>query len=178
MGDWIKKVDFEKISPDFPCGLEGFLPIKALVEGKCTQIPEKRGVYLILARSTQMPGFNADNPTFSDGEHKPKPVAELTAQWNPSSPVVYIGRAGASGKKSNLRQRLDQYFSWFSGNGHNHDGGRDIWQIDNPGDLLVAWRVTEDEEPANCEADLIQAFLTQCHKRPFANHRTEKPKNI
>lgn len=172
MADWIEKVDFDKISPDFPCGFEGFLPIKALVESKRAEIPEKQGVYLILTRTTQMPDFNADNPGFAANGLTPRDVEALQRQWNTSSPIVYIGKAGGPEYDAQLRSRLGQYFAWFSGKGRNHKGGRDIWQIDNPGELLVAWRVTEDEDPRACEAGLIRKFKREHEdKRPFANHQ-------
>lgn len=171
MGDWIKKVDFEKISPDFPCGFEGFLPVRALVESKYAEIPEKQGVYLILTRNTQMPGFTTDNPSFANCKLTPRPLEKLEQQWNLSSPVVYIGKAGGSDNESNLKARLEQYFDWFSGKGRRHKGGRDIWQIENPGDLLAAWRVTEDEDPESCEKALLYKFTDKYGKFPFANHR-------
>lgn len=183
MYGWIEKVDFEKISPDFRCDFEGFLPIKTLVESKCAEIPEKPGVYLIVTKDTQMPGFNADNPTFTAGKHQPKPDKVLEGQWVPASPVVYIGKAGGKKYKSNLKTRLTQYFTWFDRKGYGHSGGRDIWQINNPGELLVAWLVTE-EEPRECERKLLERFDDTFGKkeqkkgnkqkkcRPFANHQS------
>lgn len=171
MSGWSEKVDFEKISPEAHCGFDGFLPIKALVESKCAEIPEKPGVYLILTRSTQVPGFNADNPSFAANKLQPKPAEALQKQWNTSTHVVYIGKAGGADNSSNLRKRLNQYFTWSSGKGSGHDGGRDIWQIGHPGELLVAWRVTEDEDPESCEKDLLDKFVEEFKKFPFANHR-------
>lgn len=173
MGDWIKKVEFEKISPDFPCDFEGFLPIRALVESNCAEIPEKRGVYLILSPDTRMPGFNADNPGFAANRLTPRDVATLRGQWNDDTAVVYIGKAGAKDKNATLRSRLRPYFvNWSRGKSSAHRGGRDIWQIDNPGELHVAWRVTEDEEPRACEGLLIKKFKREHEgKRPFANHQ-------
>ena len=172
MSDWIKKVDFEKISPDFPCGFEGFLPIRALVESKCAEIPEKQGVYLILTRNTQMPGFNSDNPVFASGKISARTVEDLQKQWNNFTHVLYIGKAGGPRFSTTLRERLEPYLiDWFDGRYSGHRGGRDIWQIDTPGDLLAAWRVTEDEDPESCEKDLLYKFTDKYGKFPFANHR-------
>ena len=170
MGDWIEKVDFEKISPDFRCNFEGFLPIRELVESRCAEVPEKPGVYMILTMDTKTPVFNSGYPSFSNCKLPPRTPEQLATGWEPSSPVAYIGKAGGSGNNSNLRKRLSQYFDWFSGKWYRHKGGRDIWQIDHPGDLLVPWRVTE-EEPRFCEAMLIRKFRREYSKRPFANHQ-------
>ncbi|MBD5626067.1 MAG: hypothetical protein HDQ90_00910 [Desulfovibrio sp.] len=171
MSGWIEKVEFKKISPGAPCGFEGFLPLKGLAESKCAEIPEKPGVYLILTPSTQMPGFNADNPTFKEGKLQPRTVEALQKQWNASTHILYIGKAGGADNDSNLKKRLNQYFTWFFGKGSGHDGGRDIWQIDHPGELLVAWRVTEDKDPESCEKALLDKFTAEFKKLPFANHR-------
>lgn len=178
MGDWIKKVDFEKISPDFPCEFEGFLPIKALVESKCAEIPEKPGVYLILTMDTQTPVFNSNYPSFSNCKLPPRTLEQLATRWEPSSPVVYIGKSGGPGNDSNLRKRLSQYFDWFSGKWYKHKGGRDIWQINNPDALIVAWHVTEGEEPRSCERELLELFNSTFggtkkeKRRPFANRQS------
>ncbi len=93
----------------------------------------------------------------------------LKSNWIENTVVVYIGKAGASGKDATLRIRLKQYFSFGKGNNIGHYGGRLIWQLKNSKDLLVAWKPLTEEEPRTVEANLIQDFVSQYSKRPFAN---------
>ena len=49
-----------------------------------------------------------------------------------------------------------------------HKGGRYIWQIPNSENLVVCWKPTQ-EDSRTVEAELIQQFVAEFGKRPFAN---------
>ncbi|MBD5538844.1 MAG: hypothetical protein HDQ94_02450 [Desulfovibrio sp.] len=182
---WTDKVDFKKISPDDPGEFEGFYSVERLVADNLAEVPRKIGVYLVLwpgekDPETQMPRvmpkFNDGMETgFSQNRVPSLPTKDLPGKWVEGTPVVYIGKAGVlNGRgKSNLHTRLREYLKWYQRKKNKHHGGRDIWRIGNPGKLLVAWRVTEHEDPRSCEATLIQRFKTQNpgHCRPFANRQ-------
>lgn len=182
---WIDEVDFKKISKDEPGEFKGFYSVEHLVAGNLAEVPRKIGVYLVLwpgekDPETQMPrvmpGFNDGMETgFSQNQVHSLPTEDLPGMWVQGTPVVYIGKAGVlNGKgKSNLHTRLREYLKWYQRKKNKHHGGRDIWRINHPGKLLVAWRVTEDEDPRSCEAALIQKFKGQNpgNSRPFANRQ-------
>lgn len=183
---WIDEVDFKKISKDEPGEFNGFYSVEHLVAGNLAEVPRKIGVYLILwpgeedpetKKAKMMPSFNDGLETGFSQNQVPRsiPTADLPGKWVKGTPVIYIGKAGVlNGKgKSNLYTRLREYLKWYQRKKNKHHGGRDIWRIDNPGKLLVAWRVTEDEDPRSCEETLIQKFKTQNpnHSRPFANRQ-------
>lgn len=119
--------------------------------------------------------FNkGDKETFDLNETVPKnPDTLRDNQWVKGTRVIYIGKAGVLNGKgaSNLYTRLRAYLKWYQNKKNSHHGGRDIWQLDNPGDLLVTWRVTEGVDPEHCEKALLDKFSAEFKKYPFANHR-------
>ncbi|MDE7370495.1 MAG: hypothetical protein K2N07_01885 [Desulfovibrio sp.] len=178
---WIDEVDFKKLScPD----LQGFgccYTVKELVdEGKMAKIPKKNGVYLILAPDAEKPEFTEDVKAvfFNENGVEPKSKTVLDGQWIDGTRVLYIGKAGVLHGKgaSNLRTRLRAYMRWYKGAKNSHHGGRDIWQIKEPEKLLVTWRVTENEDPRQCEEKLLARFKATCGQPdkpfPFANHQS------
>ncbi len=76
--------------------------------------------------------------------------------------VVYIGKA------TELQKRLNQYFKFGNGKNVGHYGGRYIWQLEKPENLLVCWKIT-NEDPDKVESELIEKFKEIYSKRPFAN---------
>lgn len=174
MAHWTDEVDFENISRDNPCGFDGFISIKTLSEELCGNIPGSMGVYLVLWPGDGRPGFNASNPGYARNSIKPRDISYLESQWIAGTPVAYIGKAGGSKcrRKAGLAERLKEYLKWKDGKRNMHRGGRDIWQIDNPEDLIIAWRVISDDEPEACEKKLLRRFKSGFGGNlPFANHR-------
>lgn len=151
-------------------GLTGFLTIAQLHHSKLKEVPRKRGIYFVL-RLTSTPPLFRDVST--GGYHKGKdPTVEkevLASRWIASSPVVYIGKAGATDNVSCLRSRLTAYLSFGKGSRSGHWGGRYIWQLADANDLVVCWKTIEDTEPRSVEKQLIQEFIEQFRARPFAN---------
>lgn len=185
MKSWIKEVNFKEISREMPCGFSGFITVEGLIKAENREgaagmsdgvkIPEKIGVYLILAPKKSMPHFNLGEKTgFRNNNEAPRPIETLQEQWVDGTPVIYIGKAGVLHGKgaSNLNTRLKSYLKWYTGDKNRHHGGRDIWQIDEPGKLVVAWRVTDDEDPRSCEKDLLAQFVEEFKRLPFANHQS------
>lgn len=173
---WIDAIDFKKISCRDRYGFETWFTVRELVdEGKMASIPQKNGVYLVLFPENSRPGFNGgDERTFELNDETPKDARILEKeQWVEGTRVLYIGKAGVLNGRgsSNLRKRLREYMKWYQKKYNKHHGGRDIWQLNDPGDLLVTWRVTEDVDPEKCEKDLLDKFREEFKKYPFANHR-------
>jgi hypothetical protein len=50
-----------------------------------------------------------------------------------------------------------------------HYGGRYIWQLKNSLDLVVCWKTLPNDDPRSIESQLIQQFIKEYQKRPFAN---------
>ncbi len=95
-----KPVRFDSIEEVKQGGFQGFVPISALQESACSEVPRERGVYLILrlgkARRTFLyesigGRFKGKDPTVT--------VDELAERWVDGSAVLYIGQAGGSGSR-------------------------------------------------------------------------------
>ena len=93
-----------------------------------------------------------------------KGVYVIIDESDGNSKIVYIGQAGGRISQTNLRKRLSQYMR----KSKNHSGGRDIWKLKNPEDLLVTWKSTE-QDPYDVETELINNFKQVYGDRPFAN---------
>ena len=117
-------------------GFVGFLPWKGL---SLEEIPDTQGVYAVVNGGADPPEFLRHSPA---GRFKGRdPTASRTnleASWVGGCPVVYIGKA------ARLRTRLRQYRDHGQGKPVGHWGGRYIWQLGSRGELLVAWKVTNE----------------------------------
>lgn len=149
-------------------GFQGFETIEN-VYIDLSVIPKTKGVYIIYSEnitpSFEVVGtggfFKQKNPNVS--------LEELNQNWVNQSSILYIGKAGSLTASATLYSRLKQYFDFGNGKSVGHYGGRYIWQINNPYQLKVCWLPTPNQEPREIEKTLIQQFITQFGKRPFAN---------
>lgn len=148
-------------------GFSGFKTVKQMLNGGLSSVTESEGIYMILylCPSNDMPEFlSVGTGGFFNGKNPNVSIAELQDNWVAGTPVVYIGKA------TRLKKRLTQYMKFGQGANVGHYGGRYIWQIPNSENLVVCWKPTQ-ENPRTVEANLIQQFVTEFGKRPFANLR-------
>ena len=150
-------------------GFSGFVSVAELTSGKWKTVPKEKGVYLVIRRSYKEPEFL----TKSVGGHfkNRDPTVDviiLKEKWIKDTEIVYIGQAGGNGSKSTLQKRIRSYLKFGSGQPVGHWGGRYIWQLKDYRDLLIAWKVTE-EDPSMIESTMIEKFRQNYGNRPFAN---------
>lgn len=163
---------FDTIENIRAAGFTGFVTVANLQATNCAEVPREQGVYMLLYPSTDTPAFLEINPTRAvisraGVRREPTvPISILEGQWIIASPVIYIGKAGTT-----LQKRLSKYMKHGMGKTEKHWGGRYIWQLRDSANLLVCWKPTLDEEPAQVETALIQSFKAQYGQRPFANLR-------
>lgn len=142
-------------------GFEGFVPFADLRD---TTVPSTQGVYAVLRCTQEPPEFLPRNPAGAlRGDPSVSPEALATA-WVNGVEVVYFGKA------ARLQRRLDEYRRNGLGGRARHWGGRYIWQLVVPGELLVTWLTTPGVDPARIESDLIRRFVETTGQLPFANH--------
>jgi len=162
-------MDFTSIETIKQAGFYGFVTIESL-NRDMSNIPHKKGLYLVL-RINQMPCeyleigtggfFKQKNPNVS--------LLELQRNWVDEACVVYIGKAGKDGGNATLKSRLRQYLKFGQGQNIGHWGGRLIWQLKDVNQLTICWKTLDEDDPRQAEKELIQAFVKQYGKRPFAN---------
>lgn len=160
---------FNDINAIKSAGLKGFKSIRDLLIDPSVP-PKHQGVYFILRADTNSPKFMATGSGgFFKGKNPNVSIEELKNNWVDNTRVLYIGKAGGEGKAATLHSRLRQYVRFGQGKNVGHWGGRFIWQIESPNDLLVCWKPIVNESPEDVEAFLINEFKKQFGKRPFAN---------
>lgn len=146
-------------------GFTGFKTVKQMREGGLSSVPKTDGVYVILYLnpSPEMPKFlEIGTGGHYDGKEPNVSVDFLRANWVEGTPVIYIG------KSNNIKRRLREYMRFGEGKNVGHFGGRFIWQIPDSERLIVCWKTTQ-EDSRTVEHDMIQQFIDEFGKRPFAN---------
>jgi hypothetical protein len=128
-----------------------------------TVVPERQpGVYVVAA----VAGRNDD----CDGIDVPYLKAEVAARWNPSQPVIYIGRTRRS-----LLRRIREFNKHVHGEQRPHRGGQDAKLLTCP--LWVFWSPTD--EAAAAEDKMIERFKKEVGRLPFANRvRSARSKEL
>jgi len=162
-------IDFNNIDSIRQAGFTGFIPINTLFDD-ASQVPTLRGVYFIILNGNNTPEFLSIGTGGHFKTRNPNiPLSELKSNWVDNTKVIYIGKAGGKGSSASLQSRLKQYLRFGQGQPVGHWGGRLIWQIKNSGDLILCWKTLPDDDPRLVEKQLIQQFVMNYGKRPFAN---------
>ena len=111
------------------CGFEGFKTVRELMNS-CRDIPKLMGVYVVLRERNDHPVILEKRPFDCQEKKYPSyPKAELENEWIEGTHIVYIGKAGGSGQKTELHKRLSTYIRFGQGKKAAHGGGRSIWQL-------------------------------------------------
>lgn len=150
-------------------GFTGFKSISELWNDSST-IPNERGVYLIINPKSDSKKFLTKGVGGFFKQKDPNvSQEELAKNWVENTFVVYIGQAGGNGSAATLRKRLKQYLDFGKGKPIGHYGGRLIWQIQHHPELLIAWKIIKNDDPKIIERQLINDFIKDYGKMPFAN---------
>ena len=150
-------------------GFTGFLTIGVLRESRKELLPSK-GVYFVLYTSESTPTFvERGSGGFFKGKNPNVSMNILKEKWVEETKLVYIGRGGQKGKNSTLHSRLSDYLRFGQGKNVGHWGGRYIYQIENPENLVICWKYIN--EPEEVESELLDKFINTYGKLPFGNLR-------
>lgn len=162
-------MNFNDINEIKKNGFSGFKTVKELWNDKSC-IPKIKGVYLVINPSfIKTEYINPGVGGFFKGKDPNVPLTELKANQVEFSQVVYIGKAGSPTGQATLDSRLGQYLRFGQTKNVGHWGGRLIWQLKNHTDLVFCWKLTPTNDPREIEKQLLNKFIMQFGKRPFAN---------
>lgn len=163
-------IRFDSLDDLRSAGFSGFDTVAVLVASRLKQVPEKPGIYIVARCSQDPPEFLPQSPAgHFKGRDPSVPLTDLRGAWVTGTRVLYIGKAGGTGKKSTLRSRLRAYVAHGAGRRATHWGGRYIWQLADSADLIIAWQVQGVAEPRDVERGLILQFEACFGAKPFAN---------
>jgi hypothetical protein len=143
-------------------GFAGFVPLAGL--GKAGRsLPAEPGVYVVLCDPTSTHGYLERSVGGSfKGQDGTVDVPTLIDAWVPGPDCLYIGQTTTS-----VRSRVASLVAYGRGAPVGHRGGRFLWQLQEHGELLIAWLV--DGNPIRAERELLDAFETRYGRLPFAN---------
>ena len=162
-------LNFAKLDEIKDGGFVGFKRVGELYDDSLV-IPQIKGVYLMLYTQSDNPHFlETGCGGFFKGRNPNVIIDKLKANWVSDSLVVYVGKAGGFNSAATLRSRLKQYFAFGQGKPVGHQGGRDIWQLEEPKELVVCWKPLPNDEPRVIESQIINCFVKRFGRRPFAN---------
>ncbi|GAA4465491.1 hypothetical protein GCM10023093_17780 [Nemorincola caseinilytica] len=162
-------MDFSSIDDIKAYGFIGFKTVADLIlDSSC--LPNQMGVYFVLHMGKKPPMYL---PVGSGGHFKGKDpnvsTDVLRANWIANTHVVYIGKAGGTGRSATIKSRLKQYLNFGQGKNVGHWGGRLIWQLSTHRDLVICWKSLMTQEPRDVEEQLLRMFIKNHGSRPFAN---------
>jgi hypothetical protein len=150
-------------------GFDGFISIHELKLNCRYLVPSHKGVYVVISTNQSPPEFLQVSTGGKFKDKDPSVDIDLLKQnWVDDAEVLYIGKAGSNTSKATLQSRIKQYLDFGTGKPVGHWGGRYIWQLSNADDLLIAWKVLDDD-PRQIEKQLIQKFRACFGSIPFAN---------
>ena len=139
--------------------------LATLLHSKCEMIPDKPGIYQVIAPKELMISFSDKTTNSAAPIYPAEKLSEKYARCIDKS-IVYIGKANG---RNGLRQRIRQYMNYGCNIASNHKGGRAIWQIENYPLLLLAYEPCEDCEQQ--EHQLLADYKQQNGTYPLANWR-------
>jgi hypothetical protein len=149
-------------------GFTGFRPLAAL---DIKRIPQRTGIFAVLQPVGYAPRFL---PKSTAGVFKKKdpsvPQSALISEWVDGADVVYVGKAGAGSKGNRgLRRQIQEFIDFGMGKPPGHWDGRLVWQLADPGSLLIAWKELPATAVNEAEADYHARFHDDFGRLPFAN---------
>lgn len=155
-------------------GFEGFRAVGQLHADGCHEVPNERGVYVVIRESLDPPAFMVrSTAAVYRGEDPSRPIEELTERWVPGAQILFYGAASGPGVRSLLKQRVKRFLRFGHGKVVGHWNARFVWQLRDHAALRVAWKVTGDEDPRQVEERLLARFREAYGELPFANREME-----
>lgn len=162
-------IDFSDIGSIEAAVFTGFKTIEALWNDNM-RIPKEKGVYFVLRVATHSCEYlEQGTGGYFKGKNPNICTVELKSHWVEKPKVIYIGKAGNPIGKATLFSRLNQYLKFGQGKNIGHWGGRLIWQLKDASQLVVCWKEYPNDDPRTIEKKLIESFVTEYGRRPFAN---------
>jgi len=146
-------------------GFGGFVPVARLGRPEPRELPSGSGVYVVLRMREDAPRFlERSGGGWWKRQDPTVPLERLQREWVQGTSTLYIGKA------MSLRERIGELLRFSDGDAKaRHWGGRLLWQIEAPRELVLGWR--EDPDYGAAETGLLDEFIQEFGRLPFANLR-------
>ena len=150
---------------------DGFTGFRAIETLEINRIPRRPGIFAVLRPEGYEPRFLATSTAGIFKKKDPTLRAEgIAAEWVDGAEVLYVGKAGPGSKGNRgLRRQIQEFVDFGKGKPPGHWDGRLIWQLADPGLVLIAWKELPVEELNAAEAKYHADFRQEYGRLPFAN---------
>ena len=145
---------------------ENYCLIESLNENHCTEIPKKKGLYIVIKPVEIAAVFCKETVAISEfkGKSMLYDVGKLEEKFNNSDQeILYIGRA------KNLYTRIKQLIDYGYNGKKNHRGERVLWQMKNHDKFKLGF--LQCENPIFEKKNFLQEYCQEYHVLPVANWR-------
>lgn len=144
-------------------GFGGFVSLARLGRPEPEELPIASGVYVVVREREGTPKFlERSGGGWWKRQDPTVPVERLQREWVDGAQTLYVGKA------MSLRERIGELLRFSDGDAKaRHWGGRLLWQIEAPRELVLGWR--EEPDYAGVETDLLDEFIGEFGRLPFAN---------
>ncbi len=148
----------------------GIESIGQLIKNNCTNVPYKKGIFLILRSNINPPSFLQTQLSKTYYSRLKQllthifTLQDLHSHWVSNSYILYVGCGG------NLNQSCHKLVD-FAGKGKKHVcGAKYIWALDDCHDLLFCWICLPNRRiPVNVKGWILRIFKRHHGVLPFAN---------
>jgi hypothetical protein len=154
--------DFNSIDELKDFGFTGFYSVNELQNNRSI-ITTDSCVYIIINPQKGTPQFMRKGVGGSfKGKDPNVSICKLVRNYIEDACVLYIGES------SELRSRINSLLNFGQGKAADHWGGRMVWQFRNHADLIICWKPVVEIKPSILKKDLLDSFINQFGRLPFA----------
>jgi hypothetical protein len=141
--------------------------IRWLRENRCSGLPPKAGVYVVIRDTSVAPTFLKISGAGWFKDRDPSYGLDVVQEgWVDGARIVYVGMSAAEG---GLKERVSRLVSFAYGKRASHSGGRMLWHLSDWESLQLRWLTCAKAEANPRETTLISQFRRVHETRPFGN---------
>ncbi len=154
-------------------GFGGIESIQQLMLNGCKNIPNKKGIFMVLTTDIEYPGFCTEEQIKNKYQvaNLKKPLSaileEAQNRWIENNYILFIGGTTSTG----LKERIKNFIKFGKGETDDRCGGWYVWLLRCLCPILLCWVSLPDVcNPINVRDSLIREFKKYHNgNQPYAN---------
>jgi hypothetical protein len=144
---------------------EGCIPL--ISAARSSYLPTTPGVYAVSYDGGKPSAWPTDSVGgWHKGRNPSVNLQDLESNWVDDTDIVYIGKTDRT-----LAKRITEFARFGNSEPVGHWGGRLIWQLPEPSQLMIGWKALQSATAISTETELLTEFHAAFGKLPFANLR-------